>query len=128
MTLPEPVLPVRASRAASVRSNVCSGFRRRTVSGVTVRTRLVFDGPDGFEAVRRTVKLPVAVYTCVGFCSVEIVPSPKSQVHRFGPPAEVSVNWTIELTAGLCDDTSNDAVGADRARTPARIDSERTAI
>ena len=47
----------------------------------------------------------------LGLCNVEVVPSPKSQVHDTGPPVEVSVNAT---TNGAVPDDGvvvNDAVG-----------------
>jgi hypothetical protein len=34
------------------------------------------------------------VYTWVGFLSVDVVPSPKSQYHDFGLPDDLSMNFT----------------------------------
>jgi hypothetical protein len=39
-----------------------------------------------------TVYVPVAAYVCVGFCTVEVLPSPKSHAQEEAF-AEVSVNW-----------------------------------
>src|SRR5450432_4225786 len=118
MTFPTPVRPVRGSVAESVRSNVCAAFKRRTVSSVTVTSRVALALPDPFDAVRRTVKVPAAAYTCVAFCCVDEWPSPKSHAHADGAPADVSENWTSEPAAGLGVDAENDAVGAAVASVP----------
>ena len=96
---------------------------------MTVRSIVVLLLPDVFVAVSRTVKEPAEAYTCPGFCSVAVVPSPKSQLHDVGAPPEVSVNRTREPAAGFAVDAEKDAPGAAGARDPAteaRI--ERTEI
>src|ERR1700674_2990331 len=127
MTIPDPVLPVRGSRAERVRSNVCAAFKRSTVSAVTVMASVALLLPEAFPAVSRTVKGPGAAYACVGFCCAEVPPSPKSQAQEVGPPAEVSANCTTELMAGFGVDAVKDAAGAVTAATPARIERPRTA-
>jgi hypothetical protein len=43
--------------------------------------------------VRVTEYCPALLYTCAGFCSVEFVPSPKSQTHEPGDPTL----WSVKL-------------------------------
>src|SRR3984893_18011139 len=127
MTFPDPVLPVRGSRAESVRSKVCAAFNRSSVSPVTVMASVALLLPEAFPAVSRTVNGPGAAYTCVGLCSVEVPPSPKSQAQEVAPPVEASANCTTELTAGFGVDAVKDAAGAVTAAIPARIERPRTA-
>src|SRR6476646_2083179 len=119
MTVPSPVFPVRGSRAERVRSKVCAAFKRSTVAGVTVIARVALLEPDAFVAVRRTLNAPEVVYTCVGFCCVDVPPSPKSHAQEVALPDE-SVNWTTEFAAGFGVETLNDAAGALSAVTAAR--------
>jgi hypothetical protein len=51
--------------------------------------------PYAFVAVRLTVYHPASVYVWTGFCSVEVVPSPKSHNHELGLPRDESVNVTV---------------------------------
>jgi hypothetical protein len=44
--------------------------------------------------VKLTVYFPVLLYTCTGFFSVEVFPSPKFQFHEVGDP----VLWSVKLT------------------------------
>jgi hypothetical protein len=50
--------------------------------------------PTALEAVRVTVKTPAASYVCAGCRAVELPPSPKSQAHAVGQPAD----WSVKLT------------------------------
>ncbi len=67
--------------------------------------------PAAFVTVSLTVYFPVLEYLCVGFCLVEIVPSPKSHFHFFGVPVLASVNLTFNGTFPDVGDAENAATG-----------------
>ncbi len=52
----------------------------------------------------------------MGFCSVEVAPSPKSQIQEAGSPVEVSVNVTPSGTVPLRGLAWNPAMGGPRTR------------
>jgi hypothetical protein len=56
--------------------------------------RLVLFEPDVLDTVSVTVFDPAVEYVWLGFCSVDVVPSPKFHDHDVGVPVEVSVNCT----------------------------------
>ena len=45
--------------------------------------------------------MPGEVYLCVGFCAVEVVPSPKFQSQVLGNPVEVSEKLNVVLVVPL---------------------------
>ncbi len=49
----------------------------------------------GLFTVKLTVYFPVLLYTCTGFFSVELVPSPKIHFHEAGDPVLLSVKLTL---------------------------------
>jgi hypothetical protein len=51
--------------------------------------------PHAFDATSATAYVPFAAYVCVGFCTVEVLPSPKSQLHAVGAFVEASVKDTV---------------------------------
>ena len=51
--------------------------------------------PAEFFAVRETEYVPVSVYSCAGFWSVDFPPSPNCQLHVVGEFSDVSVNRTV---------------------------------
>jgi hypothetical protein len=51
--------------------------------------------PHAFDATRVTVYVLFAAYVCVGFCTVEVLPSPKSQPQAVGVFVEASVKDTV---------------------------------
>jgi hypothetical protein len=57
------------------------------------------------------VYLPAFEYAWVGCFTVEVVPSPKSQVQDVGLPVEVSMNWTVRMTFPLVGFPLKDALG-----------------
>jgi hypothetical protein len=48
--------------------------------------------------VKLTVYFPVLLYTCTGFFSVEVFPSPKAHVHEAGDPVLLSVKLILSGT------------------------------
>src|SRR6266852_382787 len=64
-----------------------------TVSAIVVAEARA---PLASVAVKMTLKLPATVYVCVGFCRVELVPSPKLQakVNGASPPAGLPAKVT----------------------------------
>ena len=71
---------------------------------VMVRVLLVLFEPRSFETVKVTFRNPAEEYECIGFCSVLVVPSPKSQDHDLGFPSIEPVNsiaWPAEGYLGL---------------------------
>ena len=76
--------------------------------------------PAEFDAVKVTVNDPPDVKVCVGFCVLEVPPSPNAQDHDVGLPVEVSVNWIacpavgdagtkVKLATGALDATTDKA-------------------
>jgi hypothetical protein len=60
--------------------------------------------PDALDTVSVTVLDPAVSYAWLGFCNVEVAPSPKFHCHEIGDPVEVSVNpmdWPVVGEAGL---------------------------
>ena len=51
--------------------------------------------PAPLEVVSTTVYIPGVLYICVGFCSVEKNPSPKSRYRNVGVLVVESVNITV---------------------------------
>ena len=51
--------------------------------------------PAEFVAVRVALYVPGVVYVCVGFCAVELFPSPKSHAHEVGFPELWSVKTMV---------------------------------
>lgn len=45
--------------------------------------------------VKLAVYCPVLLYTCTGFFSVEVFPSPKAHAHEVGDPVLLSVKLTL---------------------------------
>ncbi len=70
--------------------NAATGSRQLVVIGAYVESV-----PQSFHTVSSTVYSPIPVNVCVGFCSSEVVPSPKSHNHAFTLFSELSVNWTV---------------------------------
>ena len=73
--------------------------------------RVTVSDPPALLAVNVTVNVPDDRYVCVGCCSVDVEPSPKSHAQLVGAPVDVSVNDT---TNGACPDVGappNDATG-----------------
>ena len=68
--------------------------------------------PPAFVTVSFTVNLPAFEYAWVGCFSVEVVPSPKSQLQDVGFPVEVSMNWTVSVTFPLVGLPLKEALGA----------------
>ena len=58
--------------------------------------------PQAFVAVSVTVYVPATAYMYVGFWSVDVFPSPKSQAQDVGAPVEASVNCTAAVPAHPC--------------------------
>jgi hypothetical protein len=48
--------------------------------------------PPAFVAVSVTVYVPAEEYSCTGFCSVELLPSPNDQTHDVGELVDASRN------------------------------------
>lgn len=67
--------------------------------------------PNWFETVSRTSYDPSNGYVCVGFCSDEPVPSPNSQLHEVGFPADKSRKFTINGALPWRLSTVNSAMG-----------------
>src|SRR5262245_29647717 len=68
------------------------------VTGPVTRTKPTFvsvSGPCAFVTVKVTVYVPRWVYTCEGFWSVEVPPSPKVQNQLSTTPTEESANCTV---------------------------------
>ena len=62
----------------------------------------------------------MAVKVWLGFCCVDVVPSPKFQFQVVGEPVEVSTNWTCNGAGPLVGDAMNAAVnptGCDPPKT-----------
>ena len=51
--------------------------------------------PATFETVNVTSYVPAVAYACFGFCTAEVVPSPKSHSQAVGPRVEASVNSAV---------------------------------
>jgi len=68
--------------------------------------------PPAFRTVSFTVYLPLLVYAWAGCFSVEVVPSPNSQVQEVGLPVEVSINWTFRVAFPLVGLPLKEALGA----------------
>jgi hypothetical protein len=60
----------------------------------TEKLRLVLFEPEVLDTVSVTVFDPAVAYVWLGFCDVEVVPSPKFHCHEVGDPVEVSENCT----------------------------------
>jgi hypothetical protein len=54
--------------------------------------------PRRLFTVKLTVYFPVLLYTCTGFFSAEVFPSPKIHVHEAGDPVLLSVKLTLKGT------------------------------
>ncbi len=67
--------------------NAATGWRQFVVIGAVVESV-----PQSFHTVSSTVYSPIPVNVCVGFCSSEVAPSPKSHDHAFTLFSELSVN------------------------------------
>jgi hypothetical protein len=67
----------------------------------TERVRLVLFEPAVLVTVSVTVFVPAVVYVWLGFCDVEVPPSPKFHSHDVGDPVEVSVNWMAWPAVGV---------------------------
>jgi hypothetical protein len=69
-------------------------------AATTDTVRLALLEPEALLTVRVTVLDPVVAKAWLGFCEVEVDPSPKVQLQDVGPPVDVSVNRTLWPTAG----------------------------
>jgi hypothetical protein len=78
----------------------------------TVTVRVAVLDPVPFVAVKVTVFDPAVAKAWLGFCAVEVVPSPKSQLQEVGVPADVSVNWMTCSAIGEVGLQVNDAARA----------------
>ena len=67
--------------------------------------------PLAFVAVSVTVYLPTLEYLCVGFCWVEVVPSPKLHFHLIGEPVLVSLKATVSGAFPSAGFAENSATG-----------------
>ena len=67
--------------------------------------------PNWFETVNRTSYAPSNGYVWDGFCSEEPVPSPNSQLHEVGFPADKSRNCTTNGALPWRLSTVNSAIG-----------------
>jgi len=67
--------------------------------------------PVALVTLRVTVYFPALEYLCVGFCLVEIIPSPKSHFHFVGDPVLLSVNLTFNGDFPEVGDAENAAIG-----------------
>jgi hypothetical protein len=76
--------------SASLEDKVTVGFAITTIVWVVELT------PAAFDTVKETVYEPAAAYVCVGFCWLDVLPSPKVQAHDEGEFVEKSVNVTVE--------------------------------
>jgi hypothetical protein len=54
-----------------------------------------YDSPRELDAVRYTQYVPGVTKVWIGFCSVDVAPSPKSHFQEEGSPVERSVNVTF---------------------------------
>src|SRR5262249_50620030 len=58
-----------------------------------------------------TSNAPARVYSCAGFCTVELVPSPKSHVHPATDPVVRSVNATASGATPVAGATAKSGTG-----------------
>jgi Flp pilus assembly protein TadG len=83
-----------------------------TTATATVTVRVVLADPVPFVAVRVTVFDPAVAKEWLGFCEVEVAPSPKFQDQAVGVPVDVSVNWTACPATGEAGVNVNEAASA----------------
>jgi hypothetical protein len=67
--------------------------------GTTTGFVVVSEKPHPLTTASVTLYVPPAAYMCVGFCNVDVFPSPKSQLQEIGVSVEVSVNCTAVVPA-----------------------------
>ena len=67
--------------------------------------------PDELETVRLTEYVPGEVYVWLGFCAVDVPPSPKLHDQDVGLPDEVSVKATASGAGPLVGDAVKLATG-----------------
>ena len=67
--------------------------------------------PAALVTVKPTVYFPAPLYVCVGFLSVEVVPSPKLHFQLVGVPVLLSLNVTFIGEFPVIGDAENEATG-----------------
>ena len=78
--------------------------------------------PLAFFTVSLTVYFPDLVYLCVGFLTVEVLLSPKSQDQEVGLLVLLSVNVTVSGAFPLSGETEKAGTGGFKAFTTIKLD------
>src|SRR5216684_19990 len=73
---------------------------RYDAAAATVITCDVIDELTAFVTVSDTAKEPCVAYEWIGFCALDVEPSPKLHSHDAGEPVERSVKVTLAPTPG----------------------------